>query len=211
MRIELVTLKEERAGGETKVKNLESLLAAERRTRAEEEDRVKNLSRINGMLLMQVFPIFVSLKSSVRIKSSASDCSNSFPTKSKVRSLTKELDSFSLAAKSGENPFETKSYDDGFQSAHSFFSGGSQSHLDDQSAVPSRSNTGLGLSVPATAAPPSIPSSASFPPNDTGKQRRGNSASRPNDGLAVSEAMDANLYELHGDASPDSGLQSSLG
>ena len=128
----------------------------------------------------------------------------------KVRSLTKELDSFSLAAKSGENPFETKSYDDGFQSANSFFSGGSQSHLDDHSAVPSRSNTGL--SIPTTAAASLIPSSASFPPNnDAGNQRRGYVASRPKDGLAVAEAMDANLYELHGDISPDSGLQSSLG
>ena len=57
MRIELVTLKEERAGAEVKMKNLESLLAAERRTRAEEEERVKNLTRINGMLLMQVKPL----------------------------------------------------------------------------------------------------------------------------------------------------------
>ena len=57
MRIELLTLKEERAGAEAKMKNLESLLAAERRTRAEEEERVKNLTRLNGMLLMQVVRI----------------------------------------------------------------------------------------------------------------------------------------------------------
>ena len=54
MRIEVLTLKEDRAGAEAKMKNLESLLAAERRTRAEEEERVKNLTRLNGMLLMQV-------------------------------------------------------------------------------------------------------------------------------------------------------------
>ena len=36
------------------MKNLESLLAAERRTRSEEEERVNNLTRLNGMLLMQV-------------------------------------------------------------------------------------------------------------------------------------------------------------
>ena len=54
MRIEVLTLKEDRAGVEAKMKNLESLLAAERRTRAEEEERVKNLTRLNGMLLMQV-------------------------------------------------------------------------------------------------------------------------------------------------------------
>ena len=45
MRIELVTLKEERAGAEVKMKNLESLLAAERRTRAEEEERARSIVR----------------------------------------------------------------------------------------------------------------------------------------------------------------------
>ena len=111
------------------------------------------------------------------------------------------MDAFSLAAKSGENPFETKSYDDGFQSANSFFSGGSQSQLDVVDQPASKTTAGT-----STAASATISSSASMPLYD------GKSTSyRPKDGVAVAESTtDAHLYELHGDVSPDSGLQTSL-
>ena len=128
------------------------------------------------------------------------------------------MDAFSLAAKSGENPFETKSYDDGFQSANSFFSGGSRSQLDvaDQSTSLTTSKTIAGISTStattSTVASATISASASMPLYD-GKSTScsGYPAYRPKDGLAVVESTtDGNLYELHGDGSPDSGLQTSL-
>ena len=142
------------------------------------------------------------------------------PSPAQVRTLTKEMDAFSLAAKSGENPFETKSYDDGFQSANSFFSGGSRSQLDvaDQSTSLTTSKTIAGISTStatattSTVASATISASASMPLYD-GKSTScsGYPAYRPKDGLAVVESTtDANLYELHGDGSPDSGLQTSL-
>ena len=141
--------------------------------------------------------------------------------------MTKELDSFSLAAKSGENPFETKSYDDGFQSANSFFSAGSQSALDQQQqqqpAVPPpppqlpTSTTAMTTTTTikafvstATATSSSIPSSASFPLDDGGKHLRRGFTPSASANAGFTELVDANLYESQGDASPDSGVQASL-
>ena len=116
------------------------------------------------------------------------------------------MDAFSLAAKSGENPFETKSYDDGFQSANSFFSGGSQSQLDVVDQPASKTTAGT-----STAASATISSSASMPLYDGKSTSSGYPLYRPKDGVAVAESTtDAHLYELHGDVSPDSGLQTSL-
>ena len=138
--------------------------------------------------------------------------------------MTKELDSFSLAAKSGENPFETKSYDDGFQSANSFFSAGSQSALDQQQqqqqpAVPppppqlptsTTTMTKAFVSTATATTSSSIPSSASFPLDDGGKHLRRGFTPSASANAGFTELVDANLYESQGDASPDSGVQASL-